>query len=160
VAYVFERYGGPVLVEEYIPGREFHTHVIDGPDGRPVVLPPTEIRFEAGPGYWPIYTYAGKWDEQSVEFKSTPYDTQVELPIPLWEQMKDVCTAAYRLVGLRDYGRVDLRVTPEGQAYVLEVNPNPYLNSLALVDGLKRTGTTFRDFIPAVVRRALRRAGG
>ncbi|HKB01693.1 MAG TPA: hypothetical protein VKD90_05705, partial [Gemmataceae bacterium] len=63
VGYVFEKYGGPVLVEEYIPGREFHVHVVDGPAGRPEVLPPTEIRFEAGAGYWPIYTYQGKWNE-------------------------------------------------------------------------------------------------
>lgn len=157
VAYVFEKYGGPVLVEEFIPGREFHVHVIDDADGRPVVLPPTEIRFEAGPGYWPIYTFEGKWNEQSVEYKSTPYDTEVELPGTLWEQVKDMCSAAYRLIGLRDYGRVDLRVTPEGKAYVLEVNPNPYLNSLALVGGLKRAGRSYAEFIRALVRRAANR---
>jgi D-alanine-D-alanine ligase len=158
VAHVFEKYGGPVLVEEFIPGREFHVHVIDGPDGRPAVLPPTEIRFEAGPGYWPIYTFEGKWNEQSVEYKSTPYDTQVELPGPLWERVQDICTAAYRLVGMRDYGRVDLRVTPEGKAYLLEVNPNPYLNSLALVEGLKRAGRSFPDFIQTLVQSSLGRA--
>jgi D-alanine-D-alanine ligase len=158
VAYVFGRYGGPVLVEEFIPGREFHVHVIDGPDGRPVVLPPTEIRFEAGPGYWPIYTYEGKWNEQSVEFKSTPYDTQVDLPGSLWEQVRAMCTAAYRLVGMRDYGRVDLRVTPEGRAHVLEVNPNPYLNSLALIEGLKRAGRTFPEFIQTLVHQAAERS--
>jgi D-alanine-D-alanine ligase len=158
VAAVLERYGGPALVEEYIPGRELHVHVIDGPDGRPVVLP-TEIRFEAGTGYWPIYTYEGKWNEQSVEFKKTPYDTAVELPAPLWEQVAETCTAAYRLVGMRDYGRVDLRVTPEGRAYVLEVNPNPYLNSKALVDGLQRVGRSFPEFVQTLVRNTLGRSG-
>jgi D-alanine-D-alanine ligase len=158
IAQVFEKYGGPVLVEEYIPGREFHVHVIDGPDGRPEVLPPTEIRFEAGAGYWPIYTYEGKWNEQSVEFKLTPYDTTVELPPPLWRQVSDICAAAYRLLGMRDYGRVDLRVTPYGRAYVLEVNPNPYLNSKALVGGLRRVGRSFPEFVRSLVRRSLGRS--
>ncbi|MBO0700231.1 MAG: hypothetical protein J2P46_17660 [Zavarzinella sp.] len=157
VAHVFKKYGGPVLVEEFIPGREFHVHVIDDADGQPVVLPPTEIRFEAGPGYWPIYTFEGKWNEQSVEYKSTPYDTAVELPSPVREQVADICTAAYRLIGMRDYGRVDLRVTPEGKAYVLEANPNPYLNNLALVEGLKRAGRSYGEFVQMMVRRALTR---
>jgi D-alanine-D-alanine ligase len=160
VAYLFEKYGGPVLVEQYIAGREFHVHVIDGPDGRPVVLPATEIRFEAGAGYWPIYTYEGKWNEQSVEFKKTPYDTTVELPAPLAEQVAEICAAAYRLVRMRGYGRVDLRVTPEGRAYVLEVNPNPYLNSKALVDGLQRVGRSFPEFVQSLVRNALGQSGG
>ena len=159
VAYVFEKYGGPVLVEEYISGREFHIHVIDAPDRQPFVLPPTEIRFEAGDGYWPIYTYAGKWNEQSVEFKSTPYDTTVELPPPLWERLRDVCTAAYRLIGMRDYGRVDLRVTPDGRAYVLEVNPNPYLNSLALVNGLLAIGRTQEQLLVNLTLAAIARGG-
>jgi D-alanine-D-alanine ligase len=160
VAYVFEKYGGPVLVEEYIPGREFHVHVLDGPDGPPMVLPATEIRFEAGAGYWPIYTFQGKWNEQSVEFKTTPYDTAVELPAPMWGQVVDICAAAYRLVGMRDYGRVDLRVTPDGRAYVLEVNPNPYLNSKALVDGLARVGRSFPEFVQSLVRNGTQRSTG
>jgi D-alanine-D-alanine ligase len=159
VRLVFERYGGPVLVEEYLAGREFHVHVVDDPAGL-VVLPPTEIRFQAGDGYWPVYTFEGKWNEQSVEFKSTPLDTTVVVPAELMGRIEDVCRAVYRLVGLRDYGRVDLRVTSDGRPFVLEVNPNPYLNSVALVDGLRRVGRQFPEFIQGLVRSALGRGVG
>jgi len=93
-----------------------------------------------------------------VEFKSTPLVTAVDLPAGLWAQVEAVCKSAYHLVGMRDYGRVDLRVTPEGRAYVLEVNPNPYLNSKALVDGLSRVGRSFPEFVRSLVRDAIRRS--
>jgi len=166
VATVFERLGGPVLVEQFIPGREFHIHVIDDSTASPAeplrVLPPTEIRFELtrDDGYWPIYTYEGKWNEASMEFKRTPLVTGVDLPGPLWDRVVEVSRSAYSLVGLRDYGRVDLRITPEGEPYLLEVNPNPYLNSIALVDGLKGIGRGFGEFIQGIVRNALGRGGG
>lgn len=156
VTFVLQRFGPPVLVEQYIPGREFHVHVYDSPAG-PRVLPPSEIRFEAGGDYWPIYTFEGKWNEQSVEYKKTPLDSSVILPSELAERIGEICIAAYRLVGLRDYGRVDVRLTPEGRPFVLEINPNPYLNSIILVEGLKRIGATFDQFVKDMVRSALRR---
>ena len=80
------------------------------------------------------------------------------LPDDLARRIAEICIAAYRLVGLRDYGRVDVRVTPEGRPFVLEVNPNPYLNSSILVEGLKRVGITFHQFVNDMVRAALKRA--
>jgi D-alanine-D-alanine ligase len=157
VAYLFDRLGGPVLVEQYIPGREFHVHVVEETGTAEMrVLPVTEIRFELtrDDGYWPVYTYEGKWNEASVEYKRTPLVTCVDLPEPLWKRVAEVSRAAYRLIGLRDYGRVDLRVTPDGEPYLLEVNPNPYLNSIALVDGLKAVGGSFPEFVRGLVRRA------
>jgi D-alanine-D-alanine ligase len=157
-ALLFERFGGPILVEQFIDGREFHVNLIEE-NGQPRVLPPTEIRFAAGEGYWPVYTYEGKWNESSVEYKNTPLDTGLALPSPLREHVDEICSAAFQLVGMRDYGRVDLRVTPEGEPFVLEVNPNPYLNSIALVDGLKAVGRNFPEFIRGMVRETLGRGG-
>jgi D-alanine-D-alanine ligase len=157
-AMLFERFGGTVLVEQFITGREFHVNLIEE-NGRPRVLPPTEIRFAAGEGFWPVYTYEGKWNESSVEYKNTPLDTGISLPSPLRERVDEICSAAFQLIGMRDYGRVDLRVTSEGEPFVLEVNPNPYLNSIALVDGLKAIGRNFPDFIRGMVRNALQRPG-
>jgi D-alanine-D-alanine ligase len=156
VRYLLDRFGGPVLIEQFIAGREFHVHVIEI-DGQPRAIPPSEIRFESGSDYWPIYTYEGKWNEQSIEYKKTPLDPTVNLPGPLAARVNEACIAAYRLVGMRDYGRVDVRVTPDGQPFVIEVNPNPYLNSLILVEGLKRIGISFAEFILGLVRAALAR---
>jgi D-alanine-D-alanine ligase len=157
VRYVFDRYGGPVLVEQYIPGREFHVHVFEEPGQRLHVMPAAEVRFQAGPGYWPVYTYEGKWNESSVEFRNTLLVGAVPLEGELGDRVAQACTTAYRLVGTRDYARVDVRLTPAGEPYVLEVNPNPYLNSLILVDGLKAMGRQFPEFVRGLVRQALDR---
>src|SRR5262245_23588873 len=157
VRHVFDRYGGPVLVEQYIPGREFHVHVIEGPGSRVQVMPLAEIQFQAGPGYWPVYTYEGKWNESSVEFRNTQLVGSVTLDGEISDRVAEVCAAAYRLLGTRDYARVDLRLTPAGEPYVLEVNPNPYLNSLILVEGLKAFGRQFPEFVQGLVWNALDR---
>ncbi|WP_020468754.1 D-alanine--D-alanine ligase family protein [Zavarzinella formosa] len=163
-AYIFERYGGPVLVEQFIEGREFHVNVFEEPgDGPPwhrlKVVPLAEIRFDhvKGKDYWPIYSFAAKWDEQSLEYDATPLDTGLILPSPLMEKVSAICCAAYKLLGLRDYGRIDLRLTPDNEPYILEVNPNPYLYSIALIDGITAMGRTHEDFIRGIVRNALSR---
>lgn len=158
VVYVLERYGAPVLVEQYIPGREFHVHVYDDPrTGQPQVVPPGEIRFEASSELWPIYTYQAKWNEKSVEYQKAPLESGITLPRALGDRVAKTCVDAYRLVGLRDYGRVDIRVTPDGRPFVLEVNPNPYLNSIILVKGLERLGLSFAEFVQGMARAALAR---
>jgi D-alanine-D-alanine ligase len=160
VAHVFDRFGGPVLIEQFIPGRELQIHLFDDPaDGRLTVMPAAEVVFEhpSGGSLWPVYSYEAKWNEASVEFKSSRLVGGLTLPSPLRERVEAMCVAAYRLVGLRDYGRVDLRVTEAGEPYVLEVNPNPHLNSLILVESLKAMGRDFGGFVRGLVGNALKR---
>lgn len=163
VAHLFENYGPPVIVEQYIPGREFHVNIYEQlePDesgDRLRVLPIAELDFrhqpKDGQTYWPIYSYQAKWNEQSAECKGTHIRTGIELPDDLLRSIHRTCKAAYRLVGMRDYGRVDIRLTPDGQPYVLEVNPNPFLNSIVLVDGMKQIGKHFNDLLLAIIHNA------
>lgn len=163
VDWVLERFGGPVLIERFLFGREFHINMFEPPGTTEVrVVPPAEVCFrpQAGEALWPIYSYAAKWDEASPEYRAAPIETGLDLPEPLKTRATDVCTRAYRLVGLRDYGRVDVRVTPDGTPYVIEVNPNPYLDSIVLVDGLKEMGQTYGGFVGGLVARAWARKGG
>jgi len=160
--WIFDNLGGPAIAEQFLNGREFHVNLFEESSDRVGenslrVVPPTELVFEAGPGIWPIYSYEGKWNETSEEYKKTRLDTGVILPPPLLEQVAEICLQTYRLMGMRDYGRVDLRVTPDGIPHVLEVNPNPYLNSIGLIDGLRALGIGFPEFIQGLVRRALSR---
>jgi D-alanine-D-alanine ligase len=160
VAWVFDTYGGPVLVEQFIHGRELHVHLFDDSDGRLHLVPPAEVRFQLPPGQglWSVYSYEAKWNEQSVEFKSMPIVGAVELPPPLADRVADICTTAYRLTLMRDYARVDLRVDDAGEPHVIEVNPNPHLNSLMLIQGLKAMGREFPGFVRGLVANALERA--
>jgi D-alanine-D-alanine ligase len=166
VEYILERYGPPVLIEQFIFGREFHVSYIEEPGETPLapvltLVPLAEVRFrdERAEGLWPVYTYEAKWAEQSEEFRTSPLETPVYVPAAETERIDQVCRAAYRLVGLRDYGRVDIRLAPNGEPYVLEVNPNPYLNSAPLVRGLEIIGRSFKQFVADLVWAALARAG-
>ena len=63
-------------------------------------------------------------------------------------------------MGCRDYARCDFRVRPDGQPYLLEVNPNPDFNDLAgLAGSLKSAGLTHAEFTNNLVKRALLRGG-
>lgn len=158
---VFDRFGGPVLVEQYIEGREFHVSVVDGrPDshGRcPAhVLPLAEIKYK-DPNLWPIYSYDAKWAEDSWEYRATPLVSPVIVPNELMDRICEVSAGAYRLLNCRDYARVDLRVNKEGQPFILEVNPNPFLTSLAMINGLAVVGLSHAQFVRDLVEAALAR---
>jgi D-alanine-D-alanine ligase len=121
-------------------------------------VPLSEVLFKCGADLrWPIYTFAAKWDENSAEFKASPLLTPVWIEQVLWERVQQVTQMAYKLIGLRDYGRVDLRLTDDGQPYILEVNPNPYLMSSMLVDGLAAIGRKHTRTVTDLVRLAASR---
>jgi D-alanine-D-alanine ligase len=165
VDYTLERYGAPVLVEAFIFGRELHANIIEESGDalaapNLVCIPLCEIRFSDkhfGDGRWPIYSYEAKWNMSSDEFKNTPLATVVEVSPDWSERIRHDALQAYRLVGLRDCGRVDLRVTEDGRPFILEVNPNPYLHSEGIVDGLKAIGRSHAKFIENMVWLALAR---
>jgi D-alanine-D-alanine ligase len=160
VRFVLEHYGPPVLVERYIPGREIQVSLIDlAGNGHPAVLPFAEIAFkaEAGAPRWPIYTYTAKWHEDSDEYKHAPVVVGVKLPAEVNERLSDVAVRVYHLLGARDYARVDTRVTPAGEVYVLEMNPNPAITSVMIDEGLPEIGSSYDRFIGTLVRNAAAR---
>ncbi|HMP02295.1 MAG TPA: hypothetical protein PKC45_07325 [Gemmatales bacterium] len=119
-----ERYPPPYLVESYLDGREFNVAIVDDP--QPTVLPLAEIIFDrTQPDLWPIVSYASKWEpgsrEDLVALPRCPADVEPDLA----ELVAQLGLAAYQLVGCRDYARVDVRTNGHGEAFVLEVNPNP-----------------------------------
>jgi D-alanine-D-alanine ligase len=164
VAYLLDAYGPPALVEQFIAGRELNVGLIEAPDLR--VLPISEILFqEAGPGYWPIVTYDAKWKPGSRDYEATPPRYPAELSPRLREKLASLAARAFRVLGCRDYARVDFRVRPGGKPYILEVNPNPdFSPNAGLAGGLASAGLTHAQFTLQLVERALARgrqtAGG
>ena len=124
----FNKRFGPLLVEEYIDGREFNISLLGYP--KPQALPPAEIDFSAFPdGLYPIVGYRAKWDKDSFEYNHTPRVFPEDLPRGLRKRLKETALHCFHLFQLRDYGRVDMRVDAHGKVYVLEVNANPCLSS-------------------------------
>jgi D-alanine-D-alanine ligase len=164
VTWVLEQFGGPVLVEEFVNGREFHVNMYEVPGPGPAmqrlkVIPLSEITFAPpqGQSLWPIYSFEAKWNEHSVEYKSAPLKTGLILPGSQMEVIERVCKEAYRMIGLRDYGRVDIRLSDDNIPYILEVNPNPYLDSLFLVEGFAAMGRHYNDLLNEIVQNTLLR---
>jgi D-alanine-D-alanine ligase len=157
VAYLLRQYGPPVLVEEFIRGREFNVALVERPD--PQVLPVSEILFkETAPGYWPIVTYDAKWKPGTVDYEATPPVAVAKVSRKLNERLQTLARQAFHLLGCRDYGRIDFRVTAKGKAYILEVNPNPDFNPNAGFTGsLTAVGLSHRRFTLEMVANALER---
>ncbi|VTR98842.1 D-alanine--D-alanine ligase family protein [Tuwongella immobilis] len=157
IAWVIEHYGPPALVEEFIFGREILVSVIEERDRTEelTILPFSEIVFQpTDQALWPIYSYHAKWDTNSVEYRATPLDVPVILSPDVTMEIERVARACYRLLGCRDYARVDLRLDQNQQIFVLEVNPNPFVNSIAVLDGLEAMKRSHPQFIRDLVWRA------
>jgi D-alanine-D-alanine ligase len=113
------------LAEEFIEGREFYVGVL-GNDA-PTALPIIEMDFSGLPSGAPrVLDQRAKFDESSAEFKGTRA-VLADLPDELRAKLHKVSLDAYRALRVRDYGRVDLRLTETGEPYVIEVNASCYL---------------------------------
>ena len=125
VIMIHEKLNDSALVEEYIEGRELYVGVLG--NGDPVALPPMEMDFSGMPEGMPhIVDSKAKWSQRSAEYKGTK-SVLPELPDELKARLQKVAVEAYRALRVRDYGRVDLRLTDTGEIYVIEVNASCYL---------------------------------
>jgi D-alanine-D-alanine ligase len=123
-------YASPILVEEFVEGREFYCGVLG--NAQPTPLPIVEMDFTGFPADKPrIASWAAKWgddgDEKGPEFSGTKSIFPDDLDEELVERVHTVALDAFRALRLRDYARVDMRVNDKGEIYVLEINPNCYL---------------------------------
>ena len=113
------------LAEEFVEGREFYVGVIGNRE--PLVFPPIEMDFSGLADDAPkILDSKAKWDQNSAEYKGTK-SVVADIPDELKAKLQKVSLEAYRALKVRDYGRVDLRLTGTGEIFVIEVNANCYL---------------------------------
>lgn len=144
------------LIQDYIPGREINVGFVGSE-----MLPMSEIDFAKMPdGKWPIVTYAAKWDVGSDEDTGTQPVCPAPLEPELAARVERAARGAWQLIGREmGYGRVDMRISPEGEPFILEVNPNPDISDDA---GLSRMaevrGWDYDALILQVVDEALGRA--
>ena len=125
VAAIHKKFNDAALAEEYIEGREFYVGVLGNHD--PIAFPPIEMDFSGLPAGAPrVLDSKAKWTKDSVEYKGTK-SIVADLPDELRARLQKVSLEAYRALRVRDYGRVDLRLTETGEIYVIEVNANCYL---------------------------------
>lgn len=126
IDYVFHYFSQPALCEEFIDGRELNVAVLG--DKKPKVLPISEIDFKKMPDHlYNIVSYQAKWDPLHESYHKTIPICPAKLPKRVEEKAKRMALAAFKVMGVRDYSRVDMRLSKDNHLYVLEVNPNPDL---------------------------------
>jgi D-alanine-D-alanine ligase len=114
---------------------------------------------DKGEDWWPIVTYDAKWKPGSRDYEGTPAIYPARVSPRLGQRLTELSERAFRLLGCRDYARVDFRVKPNGKAYILEVNPNPdYSPTAGLSGGLISAGLTHAQFTVQLVEMALARS--
>lgn len=138
INYVFHYFNQPALCEEFIDGRELNVAVIG--DKKPKVLPISEIDFKKMPDHlYNIVSYQAKWDPLHESYHKTIPICPARLPKRVEEKAKQMALDAFKVMGVRDYSRVDMRLSKDNHLYVLEVNPNPDLTEGA---GFMRSAAT------------------
>lgn len=150
-----QEYQGPVLAEEFIDGREFYVGVIGNSEVKS--LPVMELDFTGYPEGRPkIASWEAKWgddgDEKGEEFEGTKSVFPTDLPEELGVRMQKVAADAFQALRLRDYARVDLRVNAKEEIYVIEVNPNCYLEQKAeFATAAAKDGMSYAALIGRIV---------
>ena len=156
--YVQNEFDSPSLIEEYIEGREIYAAIL-GSYEKTEVLPLVELDLSQLPEGTPrIASRAVKFERESEAYKLTKSKIAEDLDEATTHKLSETALAAYRAVKLRDYGRIDMRLTAEGEVYVIEANPNPWLSSkheFAMAG--KKSGRSYTQLIGEIVEMAMLR---
>ncbi|HHY46042.1 MAG TPA: ATP-grasp domain-containing protein [Firmicutes bacterium] len=154
VSWILSTYREPVLVEEFLPGREFTVGILGNNEDLTVfpimeVRPKSEVPAEAF-----VYSY---------ETKSKNLDRFLcPAPIPqdLTRRIRNIAVRAFRALGCRDMARVDIRLDSQGKPHFLEINPLPGLSSVSLFPiAALAAGIGFDDLINRILALAAKRYG-
>lgn len=150
----------PALVESFFGIRELNVAILQ--DGKRLrVLPVSEIEFRNyGKGKPRIVDYAAKWHPDSFEYRNTIRVVPAALTSGQTRRIQSAAVDAWHAVGCRDYARVDFRMDADGQAAILEVNPNPDISpESGFAASLKAAGIPFREFVRKLLCNAVSRHG-
>ncbi len=154
---MFKEYAPPILIEEYIEGRELHVSILG--NDPPEVLPIIEFDFSGLPKDHPnIISYEAKWNPLKEEFHRIHSICPANLTKRAEKKVKEAALEAYKITGCRDYARLDIRLTPDNKVYVLEVNPNPDLTEgVSFMESAEKLGLTFGETLDKIVGYAFSR---
>jgi len=157
IEHVLKYFQQPALIEEFIEGRELNVAVMG--DRRLRVLPISEIDFSEMPDHLHnIVSYQAKWDPQHESYHKTIPICPAPLPKNIEKRAKEIAFKAFKVMGCRDYARVDIRLDKNNKLYVLEVNPNPDITEGAgFMRSAEHSGMTYAQALKRIVKYALAR---
>jgi D-alanine-D-alanine ligase len=158
VQYIQDDFDSPALIEEYIEGREIYAAILGSYESTRA-LPLVELDLSKLPEGLPkIASYDVKFEKHTEAHRLTKSAIATDLDQETMTRLTETAIAAYRAVKLRDYGRIDMRLTPKGEVYVIEANPNPWLSSKhEFAMAAKASGLSYTQLIAEILDLALTR---
>ncbi|MCB9707222.1 MAG: D-alanine--D-alanine ligase [Myxococcales bacterium] len=147
-----EKYRQPMLVETYLPGREFTVALLG--EKRPRVLPAMEVLFTDTSDRYPVYSYAHKFEGRDIRF-----EVPANIDMVLHRELERAARGVFMALGCRDIARIDFRLDQEGRVSFVECNPLPGLtpgfSDLCVI--AEAAGIDYRGLIGEILAPALRR---
>ncbi len=158
VEYIQDEFDSPALIEEYIEGREIYAGILDSYE-RAYALPLVELDLSRLPkGVPKIASQEVKFEKDTEAYRLTKSAPAEDLDEQTTECLSQTALAAYRAVKLRDYGRIDMRLSTSGEVFVIEANPNPWLSSTQeFAMAARKAGLSYTQLIAEIVDVALAR---
>jgi len=157
IDWLHSNFDSPVLIEEYIDGREMYVGIIG--NDKAEALPIVELDLSKLPDGTPRIAAAEvKWGKGTKAYKDTKSAIATDLSDEIVQTLQQTAVAAYQALELRDYGRVDMRLQPDGRVHVIEVNPNPWLSSRAeFAMAARKSGRTYPQLVEEIIELATTR---
>jgi D-alanine-D-alanine ligase len=162
--FLLESYRQPVIVEEYLPGKEFTCGVLGNGESA-VVLPIVGMNFDSLPkGAQPIYSFDAKFVWDRPEKPLDIFQCPARITRALQTSIERVTLDAFRVLGCRDWARIDVRLDADGVPNVLEVNPLPGIlpdpaDNSCLPKAARAAGIGYEELIQSCLRFAAERQG-
>src|SRR6202023_1746298 len=158
VQYIQDEFDSPALIEEYIEGREIYASIL-GSYENAHALPLVELDLSKLPKGMPrIASQEVKFEKDTEAYKLAKSSIAEDLDEETVIKLTETAIKAYRAVRLRDYGRIDMRISSKGEVYVIEANPNPWLSSgQEIFMGAKKSGLSYTQMIGEIACLAMGR---
>ena len=160
IHYIQTEFDSASLIEEYIEGREIYAAIL-GSYEKAHALPLVELDLSKLPKGTPrIASLDVKFEKDTDAYKLTKSAIAEDLDEDTVAKLTETALKAYRAVKLRDYGRIDMRLSSKGEVYVIEANPNPWLSSgQEFAMAAKKSGLSYTQMIGEIVDLAMARQG-
>jgi D-alanine-D-alanine ligase len=159
VAMMHDRFDQPAIAEEFVDGRELYVSLLG--NGQELdILPITEMVFDKRRSRPEerIATQSAKWDEEYRARKGIRNVFARPLARATRARIEDICRTAFRALWLRDYARLDVRLAPDGEVWVLEANANPFISyGHDMANAAAKAGLEYYEFIQRLVDEAMAR---
>ena len=157
VAFMHEKHNTDVIAEEFIDGRELYVGLIG--NERLTTLPIWELVFENMPEGAPrIATRRVKWDAKYQKKHGITSREARDLSPELKKRIENLCRRTYRALGISGYARIDLRLRPNGDVFIIEANPNPEVaDGEDFADSARKAGYSYEALLQKILALGLKR---